>query len=61
MFYRLIILFSYYCGAYLELQVTKEWEKNDEVDGPAKLSINYVRNLNYQKLSGSPCLKNYNV
>lgn len=61
MFYRLIILLNYHCGAYLELQITKKLRKNDEVDGLAKLPINYVRNLNYQKLSGSPCLKNHNV
>lgn len=45
-----IILFNYYCGAYLELQVTKEWGKNDEVDGLEKPPINYIKYLNYQKL-----------
>lgn len=34
----------------------KNW-KNDEVDRPEKLSVNYARNLNYQKLSGFPCFK----
>lgn len=35
----------------------KRMEKNDEADGPVKLLIIYVKNLNYQKLSGSPYLK----
>lgn len=58
-FYRLIIPFNHVCGAYLDLHATKEWG-GDEVDAPEKVSINYMRSLNDQKLSSSPCFKNTN-